>query len=495
MEALRNGKSLLVAAARADMDRKTASKWSKSARQPSDSKINHDWRTREDVFSDVWDGLVEMLRVNPGLQAKTLFEYLQREHPGRFADSQLRTLQRRVRDWRATEGPEREVFFPQEHRAGELCASDFTHMKSLGIRIAGQPFDHLLYHFVLTYSNWETASICFAESLEALSEGLQRALFEIGGVPASHRTDRLSAAVVNWSRSVLASRDKRGLSSADFTANYERLLGHYGLHPQRTQAGHGNENGDAEQRHHRLKVAIDQALLLRGNRNFDSREDYEGFLRNLIAQLNLGRKDRFAEERARLAPLPAARLDSLRKLTVRVGPSSTIYVLLNIYSVPSRLIGEHVDAHIGAETIEVYYGKTHVETLPRMRGRGQHRIQYRHVIGWLVRKPGAFANYRYRADMFPSSRFRMAYDAFRERSLERADKQYLAVLEMAACSGELVVEQAIEALQIQGTLADAATVKAWLDAGTSASPLTQVQVETIDLNSYDGLLANAEVMQ
>jgi hypothetical protein len=495
LEALRDGKPLYVAAARADMDRKTARKWAKCSLKPSESKIEHDWRTREDVFSDVWDDLAKMLKVNPGLQAKSLFEYLQREHPGRFADPQLRTLQRRVRHWRATEGPDREIFFPQEHRAGELCASDFTHMKSLGIRIAHQPFDHLLYHFVLTYSNWETASICFSESLEALSEGLQRALFEIGGVPVAHRTDRLSAAVMNWSRDVITSRNDRGLASADFTVNYERLLHHYGLRPQRTQAGHGNENGDAEQRHHRLKVALDQALLLRGSREFGDREEYEQFLRALIAQLNSGRMARFAEEQRCLAPLPSTRLDSLRTLTVRVGPSSTVYVLCNVYSVSSRLIGEHVDARIGAEAIDIYYGKTHVETLPRLRGRGHHRIQYQHIINWLVRKPGAFANYRYRTDLFPSSRFRMAYDALSERSPERADRGYLAVLLAAADRGEAAVEAAIEALLAKGSEADGPSVLAWLDAGVSATPITHVQIAEIDLSSYDQLIERAEERQ
>ena len=110
------------------------------------------------VHGSVGGSREQMVEANPGLEAKTLFEALQREHPGRFADGQLRTLQRRLKHWRATEGPGREVFFAQQHVPGRLGQSDFTHMSELGITIGGQSFPHLLYHFVLTYSNWETAS-------------------------------------------------------------------------------------------------------------------------------------------------------------------------------------------------------------------------------------------------------------------------------------------------------------------------------------------------
>lgn len=488
MTQLNLGKPLYLAAAHADMDVKTARKWAHSPHRPSETTSAHDWRTREDPFSDVWDSLASMLTANPGLQAKTLFGYLQRQYPGRFQDCQLRTLQRRVKHWRATHGPQKEVFFPQEHHPGEVGASDFTHMKALGIRIAGQEFAHLLYHFVLTYSNWETVSICFSESLEALSEGLQRALFALGGVPTFHRTDRLSAAVLNWSKSVLATTGQKERARADFTRNYQRLLDHYGLKAQRTQAGHGNENGDAEQRHHRLKQAIEQALLLRGSRDFDSRETYEQFLTALLTQLNAGRRERFLQEKKRLAPLPAKRLEALRTLDARVGPASTVYLLCNVYSVPSRLIGEQVQARIGAETIEIFLGKTRVETLPRLRGRGQHKIEYRHIIGWLVRKPGAFANYRYRADLFPSSRFRMAYDTLREHSPARADREYLQILHLAATHSQIGVEEAIESLLSQGHKIESAAVKARLAQRGPTRLLPQVKVEAVDLARYDQLL-------
>ena len=186
---------LNISAAAAGMDEKTGRKYLRAGKLPSEMQVEHSWRTREDPFSEVWEEALGFLKTNDGLEAKTIFEHLQRTYPGRFSDGQLRTFQRKVKQWRALEGPGHEVFFAQSHRPGKLCQSDFTCMNGLGITIGGQPFDHLIYHFVLTYSNWETGSICFSESLESLLEGFQNALWELGGVPEVHRTDRLVAAV------------------------------------------------------------------------------------------------------------------------------------------------------------------------------------------------------------------------------------------------------------------------------------------------------------
>ncbi len=312
MELLGKGKSLDASAAKADMDEKTARKYRELGKMPSEIKVDHVWRTREDPFTEIWEELKGKLEINPGLEAKTLFEDLQRRYRGRFADGQLRTLQRRVKIWRALDGPPKEVFFPQVHKPGELCQSDFTHMKALGVTIQGQPFDHLAYHFVLTYSNWESGTICFSESFECLSEGLQNALWELGGVPDLHRTDRLSAAV------------QKPDNPEEFTQRYRALLNHYGLQGHKTQPESPNENGDIEQRHYRFKKALEQSLMLRGSCDFSSRQDYGAFLSKLFVQLNAGRKDRLAEESRVLRRLPPRRLDSCKRLQVRVGPSSTI---------------------------------------------------------------------------------------------------------------------------------------------------------------------------
>jgi hypothetical protein len=204
-----------LAAAKAGMDPKTARAYLRDPRLPSEKKTDRTWRTRPDPFTKVWDEVREQVGSNPGLEAKTLFEELQRKYPGEFADGQLRTLQRRLKQWRATEGPGREVFFAQQHVAGRLGQSDFTHMNQLGITIGGQSFPHMLYHFVLAYSNWEAVSLCYSESFESLSEGLQSALWELGGAPLEHRTDRMSTAVNNTSE------------EREFTGRYEALMRGY----------------------------------------------------------------------------------------------------------------------------------------------------------------------------------------------------------------------------------------------------------------------------
>src|SRR5712692_5112468 len=215
MKHLSSSMPLTKAALKVGIDVKTARKYRDAGRLPRQARAPHAWRTREDPFAAIWEELRALLEVNPGLQAKTLFEYLQRQYPGQFPHGQLRTLQRKLKAWRAVEGPAKEVFFPQEHFPGDLAASDFCHLCALGVMIAGAPFDHLLYHFVLTYSNWETGSLCFSESFESLSAGLQEALFALGGVPQRHRTDSLSAAVQLLD------------GTATFTARYQELLAHY----------------------------------------------------------------------------------------------------------------------------------------------------------------------------------------------------------------------------------------------------------------------------
>jgi hypothetical protein len=471
------GHGLSVAAAKAGMDEKTARKYLRQGKLPSESRPERTWRTREDPFEEVWPELSELLTVNPGLEAKTLFGHLQREHPGRFQDGQLRTLQRRVKYWRATEGPPREVYFEQVHEPGKLCQSDFTHMSSLGVTIAGERFDHLVYHFVLTYSNWEAGTICFSESFESLSQGLQNALWELGGVPREHQSDRMSAAVHQMDH------------PEEFTQKYRGLLKHYELKGRKIQTGKAHENGDVEQRHYRFKQAVDQALMLRGSRDFEDRAEYAQFLASLFAQLNAGRRDRLAEESKVLRSLPAFRLPAVRRVRAQVRRGSTIRVLRNVYSVPSRLIGEEVEARVGTEEIEVWYGQRKVEQFPRLRGVGKHRIDYRHIIEWLVRKPGAFENYRYREELFPSSRFRMAYDHLRERRGALAGtREYLKVLHLSAMEGETLVDGALRTLLASGDEINTDRIESMLETEKPGRAVTDVAVDDVNLERYDRLL-------
>jgi hypothetical protein len=470
-----------IAASKAGMDVKTARKYLKARRLPSEMRAERHWRTRPDGFAEVWPEIGEQLRTNPALEAKTIFAALQRQYPDRFADGQLRTLQRRIKIWRATEGPSHEVYFVQEHRAGELCESDFTHLSDLGVTIAGEPFAHMLYHFVLTYSNWETGTICHSESFTSLSEGLQNALWELGGVPRLHRTDRMTSAVNNLTE------------QGEFQKNYQALLRHYGLEGRKIQTGQPNENGDIEQRHYRLQRALEQALLLRGGREFASVDEYRSFLGRLFAQLNSGRRARLAEEMELLRPLPERRLESAKRVRARVNSGSLIVVERNSYSVNSRLIGEIVEARVYSSHVEVWYGGQKVDQFPRQRGRTNYRIDYRHIIDWLVRKPGAFANYRYREHLFPSSRFRMVYDLLKEQMPNRCDRRYLEILELAAREGEARVEDALRLLlgSERGSqiITDKESFAQFLARCEQAPGIIDVSIPEVSLSSFDQLLS------
>jgi transposase len=477
---MKSEKTKAIASAKAGMDVKTARKYVNLDKMPSEIVKNHYWRTRQDPFEANWERIKELLEENPGLQAKTIFEYLQREHSGNYQDGQLRTLQRRLKYWRATEGPAKEVFFPQIHYPGDLSESDFTHMTELGITIREELFKHLLYHFVLTYSDWETGTICFSESFESLSAGYQNAVWELGGVTKKHRTDRMSSAV------------NKDCHPERFTKRYKALLQHYGVEPQRTNAARANENGDVEQRHYRFKQAVAQALMLRGSRDFNSREEYEQFLRKIFDQLNAGRQKRFEEELIVLKNLPIRRLDDYKSEKVTVSPSSTIHVLRNTYSVHSRLIGESVLVKVYVDYLEVWYAQRKVEHIPRLRGEEKQKIQYRHIIDWLIRKPGAFENYRYKSDMFPSSYFRIVYDDLKRQEPLRANKNYIAILYMAAKEGETRVENAIRGLLARDESISSQKIGQLMAQENLIPTITDVVIDQVCLKSYDQLLDNRQ---
>jgi hypothetical protein len=465
-----------VSAAKAGMTAKTARKYLRSGKLPSEHEKTRSWRTRECPFERDWDEVKGYLELNPGLEAKTIFQELQRKYPGRYEDGQLRSLQRQIKTWRATKGPAKEVFFAQEHKPGELGEFDFTHMSEIGVTINNHPFDHLVGHFVLTYSNWEYGDLCYSESYESLSECLQMSLWELGGVPRKIRTDRLSAAV------------HKECNPEIFTARYGELLKHYGTCGDKTQPGRANENGDVEQRHHRFKRAVKQALMLRGSKDFESICEYRQFLKKLFIQLNSGRKDRLREELEILKTLPLSKMDACSRLDMRVGPGSTINVKKNVYSVNSRLKGEAINVRVYATHIEIWYAQKKADSFPRIRGEGKHKINYRHIIEWLVRKPGAFENYRYREDLYPSSNFRMAYDQLRRYMPRTANKEYLKILYLAFKETEIKVDAAIQTLLGNSKAITSRSVEMAIGNMNDAIRVPEVGVEAVDLKEYDVLL-------
>ena len=465
------------------MDEKTARKYRNSEKLPSELAKPRTWRTRRDPFEGVWPEVLARLESEPKLRPFAVFGWLQEKYPGRFPDSQRRTFERRVRAWRAAHGPNREVMFPQVHPPGDLAASDFTSMNSLRITIGRQPFDHLLYHFTLTYSNWEAVSICFSESFEAFSRGLQDALWKLGGVPHKHRSDSLSAAVNNLS-------DDR-----EFHARYRDLMEYYRIDPQRINVRRAHENGDVESSHGHLKAVIEQALLLRGSRDFANRQEYEEFLEELMSKRNAGRSPRFEQEQELLSELPPTKLDYRTEIRgIRVHGSSTIQVKRNTYSVPSRLIGYKVDVIIDADFIEVWCGGLLIQQMPRLIGAGKHAVNYRHVIDSLVRKPGAFENYQYREDMFPTSHFRMAYDRLRQdRSPRAAAREYLKILHLAARDSQDAVQNALRIAVTQNAPISAEAIRLAVEQHQQLPGATDVSVEAPDLQDFDLLLQHPDM--
>ncbi len=474
------GKSQESAAAAAGMSVRTARKWESGA-LPSTSKQPRAWRTRRDPFEGVWDEEIVPLLVRDGdriLQATTLLELLDGRYPGRFGAGQLRTLQRRIRDWRAVAGPGREVYFEQTHPPGREAQLDFTHGTELGVRIAGEGFDHLLFEFVLCFSGWRWVCLAFGETFEALVEGLQGALWELGGVPEIARSDNLSAATHELKRSGGRALNER----------FAGVLAHYGLRSTRIHPGRSHENGVVEQAHHRLKSALAQALVIRGSRDFETVEQYVAFVQAVVDRLNRPSLTRLAEEREHLRPLPAARVPSYTVYRVKVRKWSTIRISNKTYSVPSRLRGHEVEVRQYANEIEVLYQGQCVERMPRLRGGREHRIDYRHVIWSLVRKPGAFARYRYREELFPTPVFREAYDALCRFRGERADVDYVRTLHLAASTLECTVEQALRELLDGRVPFEYATIR---ERAAPAKPGVPelVTPEVPDLRVYDALLA------
>jgi Mu transposase-like protein/helix-turn-helix protein len=472
------GKTQEQAAARAGMSVRTARTYERGGKLPSQLQPPRRYRTRPNPFADDWPWVEAQLARDPALQGTTLFALLCERRPDHYQAVQLRTLQRQIAAWRAQHGPAQEVFFAQVHRPGIVAQSDFTHMTDLGVTLGGVPFPHLLFHLVLVYSNVEAVHLVLAESFEALAEGIEVCLWQLGGVPRQHRTDHLSAAM----------RPLDGNGRRQATARYAALMAHYGLEPTTNNLGAAHENGDVEQAHFRFKQAVDQALRVRGSRDFPDRTAYSRFLQELVRQRNLTRQARFAEEQAALRPLPRAPLDLCREVRVPVSRGSTIQVLRNTYSVPARLIGMRVLVRVRAEALEIYQGTTHLLTIPRLLGERQHRIDYRHLSASLVRKPGAFAQYRYRDDLFPTLTFRCAYDALVQAVPHRADRDYVRLLHLAAGTSEAAVEAVLAEVLGNDQAPTFDLVRDRLRPPTPAA-VPELTEAALDFGIYDELLA------
>jgi len=471
------------AARAAAMDRKTARKYIDAQQLPSELRVDRDWRTRPDPFEAEWPMIQQMLEDLPGLEAKIVMEHLIAEHPERYQETHLRTLQRRFKQWRATKGPPKRVYFSQVHVPGEAMQTDFTWGTELEVTIAGEPFAHMICHSVLPYSNWQWVSVCQSESMTSIRRGVQSAIFQLGRVPKRHQTDNSTAATHDLRTG------KRG-----FNEEYERMVRHFGMEPWTIAVGESVQNGDIESANGVFKRRVRQLLLLRGSRDFDSVEGYEQWLREAAAAANRGRQVKLKEELAAMRPLSASRLPEYSEIDTKGSPWSTINIKSNAYSVPSQLIGEKLRVRLFDTRLEVYLGGKLQMTVERLTGKQQHAINYRHIIDSLIKKAGAFERYRYRDDLFPTVTFRRTYDTLvAVMPPRKADIEYLRILHLAAKTMECEVEFALRVLMDEGTVPMADKVKALVAPDKPTIP--DVAIADVNLSSYDALLTGCvEVM-
>jgi hypothetical protein len=428
MEHRKQGETQAAASAKAGLSQRTGRRI-ETGEVPALEQTPRHWRTRKDPFTEVWDGeVVPLLEKQPALNAITLFEDLQDRHPGKYPNGCKRTFQRRVKAWKALHGPDKEVMFRQRQEAGRLGLSDFTELKDVVVSIGGEPLAHRLYHFRLAFSGWSHLKVVLGgESYSALAEGLQEALWRLGGAPHEHRTDSLSAAYKN----------RLGDEQADLTERYEALCRHYAMTPTRNNRGAGHENGAVESPHGHLKRRIHQALLLRESADFDSIEAYRTWLDELVRRFNRRCTQALAIERPALKGLPARRTTDFTEQVVPVTTSSTIEVKRVLYTVPARLVGERLRLHIFDDRIEGYVGSARAVTLPRVYAVSHERrarcIDYRHLIGQLARKPQAFRYSQLRDDLLPNATYRRIWAALDARLQPRAAcKRIVAILALAA---------------------------------------------------------------
>jgi transposase InsO family protein len=473
------GRSQEQAAVKGNLkSRKTVAKYEWLGQLPSALKQPRQYRTRVDPFAEDWPEVEQLLEGTPELEAKTLFEWLCEQQPGKYQEGQLRTLQRRVADWRAL-NQEQVATLSQVHRPGEVMQTDGTWLTELDVTIRGQPLKHLLIHCVLPYSNWEWGAIAQSESLLAVQRGLQSSLLKLGYVPAYHQTDNSSAAVCQV----------QGMAGQEpiYTQGYLELLNHFGLKPRTIAVGCPQQNGDIEASNGHLKQALAQHLLLRSSRDFDTLADYEAFVEQVMNKRNQRRQHRLQEELAVMKPLTAPPLWPYQEVRLKVNRGSLIRVQHNVYSVPTHLIGQEVTVRIFEWHLEVYYRQTQVEWLPRLVGQNKQQLNYRHLIDSLLRKPGGFRDYRYRESLFPSVVFRQAWDQLNQwYSCRKADLIYLRVLRLAAHTLESEVADSLNLLLDSQQRWDETDVERLLQPQLLPAP--QLTLPPINLAQYDRLL-------
>lgn len=469
-----------AAAAKAGFSTATAYRIEVDPRLPS-QKTKPRARRRPDPLASVWESeIVPMLEAAPGVRAIAIFEELCRRH-AELSPGIRRTLERRVALWRALHGPSHDVIFRQEHPPGRMGLSDFTDMRELSITIAGESFEHRLYHFRLPFSGFEHAHVVLGgESFVALAEGLQDALWALGGTPEQHRSDSLSAAFRNVDRA----------AQEDLTRRYEALCAHYRMTPTRNNAGLAHENGAIESSHGHLKLALHDELLLRGSRDFANLDAYRQFVDEVVGRRNARRRKPIEIERAALRPLPQRRTTDYEEAIVIVTTSGGFTLRKVFYTVPSRLIGHRLRVRLYDDRLECFLGTTQLLTLRRGRSpdhrKRAHVVDYRHVIHALRRKPMALLNLVYRDQLFPRRAYARAFEMLlAERGDKHACRTVVGLLALAhdrACEAELAAM--IDADLAAGELPDLDRLRERFHPNTV---VPAVAIDLVPLSAYDEL--------
>ena len=463
------------AALKASMDRKTARRYIARCEGP-EARPPRWWRTREDPLKAIWPEAERWLGRAPELEAKALFEHLLATRPEEVSAKSLRTFYERVALWKRENGVPREVFFPQAREPGRWAQLDWTYANDLKVTIGGSWFKHLLCHTVLPYSNWEWAVPCRSESFLSLKAGLSGALWELGGVTKELQTDQSSTATHQL---------KRGLKERGFNPEYLAYCAHVGIKPKTINVGCPEENGDVESAHGHLKRRLEAHLVLRGSRNFEAERDYAGFVAEVCRGANALRQPKVAEEVAMLKPLPETRYPEAEEVSVRVSSFSTVRVKECAYSAPSQLIRSWITALVTESEVILVHAGREVARYRRRRS-GEPAIDYRHIIHSLVKKPGAFAGYIYREELFPRPVFRQAYDRLKQADTARCDGRYVRVLAMAAELGEDPVADVLGALLREGILPEDDAVRERIAAPSNGTPV--MACFEPQLTAYDQLL-------
>ena len=478
VRAMKYVKTIKAAAEIADLHRNTASKYLKSGDLPSNLQ-----RPRKPpvqpaaIREEHWEELKSILEESPELEATTALNYLQDKYEGYYNGKELRSLQRRMKEWRLLNGKNKAVMFSQIYRPGERSQSDFVNMNYLKVTIRGQQYDHLLFHFMLPYSGWEYANPCEGgESFSNLRDGYENALWLLGGVTKEHRTDNLTAAITVT---------KKGKF---FTENWKKVMQHYQVEPTTNNAGKSNENGKVERSNGMLKRSLENHLYLRKSRDFGTLEEYKKFIENIVSKRNKQREIKFSEEKQKLQELPSNKWYSVTKLPVKVHTDSTIRIEGAIYSVPSRTIGATLFAYTYPDKIDLYYGSRIVEKIVKHTAK-EVNINFLHVIESLKRKPGAFEDYKYKEYMFPTKAFRKTYDKLKQKhSGIKLNKLYIELLHLAKIFDLKSVSKILNILLESETTPTVIRVRRLLE---SKIPIPELYIIQPNLSDYDELIAVA----